>query len=256
MVAIFAFALLLLPLVSFAQEFVPLVGIPFMDTPTDDTTLGDYAQAFYIAAISLGAVIAVLKIIFAGVKYMLTDVVTDKSQAKSDIKGALLGLILIIGAVLILETISPDITSLRAFNLTALRIEPPVAPPVSPADQCADGLDYEVTNENPDGICVDNSLPEIDQDFRDNPDAGRAFCQSNGDPNMLYNPTTNSCVRVEEVNRLPDEIIDELWLRSGEDPAFYQQEGNFQCAGMYPDSTPYFDPVNRSCVAGNAASIN
>ncbi len=115
------------PLTTLAQEFVPLVGIPFVDTNSVDS-LGDYANAFYIAAISLGAVIAVLKIIFAGVKYMLSDVITDKSAAKADIKGALLGLILIIGAVLLLNTISPNITSLQAFNLTALQITRPPAP--------------------------------------------------------------------------------------------------------------------------------
>ncbi len=134
MPALLAFLLLCLPLITFAQEgFVPLVGVPFIDNVdvgrTASTRLAGYANAFYIAAISLGAVVAVLKIIWAGVKYMLSDVITDKTQAKADIKGALLGLILIIGAVLMLNTISPNITALQAFNLTALRIDRPVMVP-------------------------------------------------------------------------------------------------------------------------------
>lgn len=119
--------LILFPLVSLAADtpvdFVPLVGIPFVDTTTN-ITLSQYANALYIAAISLGAVLAVLKIILAGVKYMLTDVITDKSQAKKDIWGALLGLIIMIGAVLILNTVNPEITSLKALQLDGLTIVP------------------------------------------------------------------------------------------------------------------------------------
>ncbi len=145
MPALLAFLLLCLPLITFAQEgFVPLVGVPFIDNVdvggTASTRLAGYANAFYIAAISLGAVVAVLKIIWAGVKYMLSDVITDKTQAKADIKGALLGLILIIGAVLMLNTISPNITALQAFNLTALEItlpEPQTRPAENEAEFCS-----------------------------------------------------------------------------------------------------------------------
>lgn len=98
------------------DQFVPLVGIPFVDTKSPPQSLSDYANALYIAAISLAAVIAVLKIIFAGVKYMLSDIVTDKSAAKKDIQGALVGLVLIIGAVLILNTINPTIANITALQ--------------------------------------------------------------------------------------------------------------------------------------------
>ncbi len=115
--------ILLTPLCSLAAgDFVPLVGIPFVET-TEVSSLPAYANALYIAAISLGAVIAVLKIIFAGIKYMLSDVITDKSKAKQDIRGALIGLIIMIGAVLILNTINPQITQLTALDLEDLSVE-------------------------------------------------------------------------------------------------------------------------------------
>ncbi len=118
---------------SSTNEFVPLVGVPFVDT-TAKASLSTYANSLYIAAISLGAVIAVLKIIFAGVKYMLTEIVPDKSQAKKDIKGALLGLILIIGAVLILNTINPTIA-----NITALQDLPDLTVDVDSHDNTVTG---------------------------------------------------------------------------------------------------------------------
>ncbi len=120
---IIGIGILLTPLLSFAAgDFVPLVGIPFVDT-TEVSSLPAYANALYIAAISLGAVIAVLKIIWAGIKYMLSDVITDKSKAKQDIRGALIGLIIMISAVLILNTINPQITQLTALDLQDLTVE-------------------------------------------------------------------------------------------------------------------------------------
>lgn len=46
---------------------------------------------------------------------MLSDVVSSKQEAKSDIQGALLGLLIIIAAVLILEVINPQLKSSSLF---------------------------------------------------------------------------------------------------------------------------------------------
>jgi hypothetical protein len=99
-----------------AQEFIPLVGIPYVDTQSSDLSLAGYVNALYTAAISIAAFMAVVKIIFAGVKYMLSDVVTSKEDAKKDIRGALIGLLIVIGAVLILNTINPQLKGLGALE--------------------------------------------------------------------------------------------------------------------------------------------
>ncbi|OIP77871.1 MAG: hypothetical protein AUK16_01050 [Parcubacteria group bacterium CG2_30_44_11] len=103
-----------------ATDFVPLVGIPYVDTTNQATTLGDYVNGLYWASISIAAVLAFLKITWAGIKYMMSEIVTDKQSAKSDIKGALLGLIIILGAVLVLDTINPSIKKLTALTLVPL----------------------------------------------------------------------------------------------------------------------------------------
>ncbi len=105
-------SLLLLPVVSLAQ-FQPLVGIPGLSNPSTD--INSYINILYALSISIAALLAVIKIIVAGVKYMLSDVVTSKSEAKSDIQGALIGLLVVISAVLILNIINPQLTQTTLF---------------------------------------------------------------------------------------------------------------------------------------------
>lgn len=107
------FIFLLLPFGVTAQQFTPLVGIPGVSDPTTD--LNTYINALYALSISIAALLAVIKIIIAGVKWMLSDVVTTKQDAKNDIQGATLGLLLVISAVLIFNTINPNITSTSLF---------------------------------------------------------------------------------------------------------------------------------------------
>jgi hypothetical protein len=115
--------ILLLPLVSFAQ-FQPLVGIPGVTDP--NANFNTYINALYALSISIAGLLAVIKIIIAGVKYMLSDVVTSKQEAKSDIQGALIGLLIVVSAVLILTVINPQLTRSSLF-LT------PIDRPATPA---------------------------------------------------------------------------------------------------------------------------
>lgn len=113
--------LLLLPALSFAA-FVPLVGIPQL---AGADTLGAYINALYALSISIAALLAVIKIIIAGVKWMLSDVVSSKQQAKSDIQGALLGLLIVISAVLVLGQINPQLVA------TDLILDKVTTPPIN-----------------------------------------------------------------------------------------------------------------------------
>ena len=114
------FVILLIPTVSFAVEIKYLVGIPGIDNPS--LSLNDYINALYALSISIAALLAVIKIIIAGVKWMLSDIVTSKQEAKSDIWGATLGLLLVISAVLILGVINPQLTTTSLFIAPAADI--------------------------------------------------------------------------------------------------------------------------------------
>lgn len=104
----FALIISFIPLaVTNAAEvyYKPLVGIPGVDT----TNFDSFISTLYALSISIAGLLAVIKIIWAGVKYMLTDVVTTKGEAKKDIQGALVGLLVVLSAVLILTVINPNI---------------------------------------------------------------------------------------------------------------------------------------------------
>lgn len=84
----------------------------------------DYISALYMIAISVAAILVVIRLMIAGAKYMLSEIVTDKGQAKEDIKGALLGLIIVLGAVTILNTINPQLTRTDIFRNAEIATPP------------------------------------------------------------------------------------------------------------------------------------
>ncbi len=106
--------LIVTPALALANEpFVPIVGIPGVSATPD---FNSYVNALYLLSISLAALLAVVKIILAGVQWMFSDVVTDISLAKQNIRGALIGLLIVMSAVLVLRTINPDLTTLKALG--------------------------------------------------------------------------------------------------------------------------------------------
>lgn len=114
--------------VAFAAPYTPIVGFPGLSGNT--LTTQDYIKALYMLSITVAGLLAFVKITFAGVKYMLTDVVTSKSDAIKDIRGALIGLLIVLAAVLILNTINPQLT-----NLNFLGNAPALAPVQQPQQQ-------------------------------------------------------------------------------------------------------------------------
>lgn len=118
MPALLLLLLLSLPFIAGAQiTYEPLVGIPGVDNAA--TNFGKYLEQLYFLSISIAALIAVVKIIIAGVNWMLTDLISGKSDAKKDIQNSLLGLLLIVSAVIILETINPQLTNLNVLRYAA-----------------------------------------------------------------------------------------------------------------------------------------
>lgn len=100
--------ILFLPILTFAQGYEPLVGIPGVN-PNASGGFDTYINTLYALSISIAALLAVIKIIIAGVKWMMTDIVTTKGEAKKDIQGALIGLLIVLAAVLILTVINPNL---------------------------------------------------------------------------------------------------------------------------------------------------
>jgi len=70
-----------------------------------------YVQQIYIFALSLVGVAALVSLVIAGFRYMLSDTIDSKDAAKKMIWSALSGLILALAAYLILHTINPDLVN-------------------------------------------------------------------------------------------------------------------------------------------------
>ena len=127
------FVLAVLPTLVYAQrtdEFVPLVGIPGV---TNNEDVGSYLNALFLLSISIAALLAVIKLVIAGAKYMLSDVVSNKQSAVADIKGALFGLLIIAAAILILTTINPRIAEFEidfSYEIAGQENEPPEREPI------------------------------------------------------------------------------------------------------------------------------
>ncbi len=100
-----------LPAIMYAQDKVysPLVDLSNAGQGNEVQTFEAYINFLYGMSIAVAALLAVIKIIIAGTKYMLSDIISDKGGAIEDIKGAILGLLLIISAVVILELINPNL---------------------------------------------------------------------------------------------------------------------------------------------------
>lgn len=103
------------PALAVDAKFTPLVGIPNVNDPST-ATLPEYINALYMLTIAVGALIAVVKIAIAGVKWSMTDVVTSKSEARKDIEGALIGLGILLIPFIVLSFIYPGLVKLDVLS--------------------------------------------------------------------------------------------------------------------------------------------
>src|SRR3989344_266458 len=139
------------PVSSQETKYELLEPIPYVETEEGKTTASQYLSGIFSFVIGIAGVLAVLMIIYGGIKYMSTDAFTGKDEAKGIIGGAIWGLVLTIGSWLILNTINPDLVN---FNLSIDRqlIRGELNPPewnlinLSPEEQIRLGIaDDEIT---------------------------------------------------------------------------------------------------------------
>ena len=82
-------------------------------TTATQTTLEKYLPGVFKLLIGLSAVAAVLMIVICGFQYISSDAIQGKSAGRDRIKNAVLGLVLVISAWLILNTINPALMSIN-----------------------------------------------------------------------------------------------------------------------------------------------
>src|SRR3989344_1896364 len=90
----------------------PLPGLPAVPYETDtECPLGNYLNIIIKLVIGIAAVLAMVMIVMGGIEYMTSDLISSKESGKDTIRNAILGLLIALGAYLILNTINPQLLS-------------------------------------------------------------------------------------------------------------------------------------------------
>jgi|GEM_PF-6952864 len=102
------------PLISVAQEFVPLTNLPGIKEVGNEESLPVFFNSLYKLCIGAAAVIAILQIMRAGTYFMFNKgSVAHNEKGKSLIMNAILGLLLVLSPAIVFGIINPDILDLR-----------------------------------------------------------------------------------------------------------------------------------------------
>ncbi len=109
--------------------FVPLADVsqsPKLVNLYGSQDFSSFINGLFKFAIAIGAIVAVLRLAYAGYLYMgQSDMWSHKGQAKTIIADVTLGLLLLLSIYLILYQINPDILTLKALrNITPAQQTP------------------------------------------------------------------------------------------------------------------------------------
>jgi hypothetical protein len=111
--------LLCVPFYSYADfsPYVPLSPLPLTTPSTCDpsnptaetcrTDIEQYLPGIFRLLIASAGALAVIMIVIGGIQYLSTDAISGKSEGKELITNALVGLMLVIGSWILLNTINP-----------------------------------------------------------------------------------------------------------------------------------------------------
>jgi len=100
------------------NQFCPLANVSNsrLQDIYSGTDLANFISKLFTFAISIGAILAVLRLGWAGYLYMTTDSWGSKGKAKEVIGDVVLGLLLLLSIWIILKQINPDILKLNILN--------------------------------------------------------------------------------------------------------------------------------------------
>lgn len=113
-----------------SSGFVPLA--PSSDSKLEtlyssEGTLAQFFNRIFTLALTIGGILAVFRIAWAGYLYMTTDLWSSKERAKETLRETVLGLLLLIAVYVILKQINPNILNLDVLQ----KIEDNPAPKTS-----------------------------------------------------------------------------------------------------------------------------
>lgn len=240
---------------SLAQgEFKPLTEELPVNLFTEGATLSTFFNDLFRFSIIIGGLLAVLMIAWSGWEWMTTDIIKNKGEAKERIQNALIGLLMLLGTVLVLSQINPDIVSLRILE-SAPEIQAPSNPdPSSTSSSSSSGSGTSGTVvDTPFGYCVSLQSGQFlcyDTNSQCVGAYGSTLCESYSGPGTGYdeyawrnagfddNGNVNHCSALEETG--------EEWVNV--DSRFCNgavQQSGYRCCGI-----TYLETETPSLIGG------
>ena len=96
----------------------PLPGVDSNFDPGQKNSLGTYLNAMIKIFIGLCAVLAVVMLVIGGIEYMTSELMSSKEHGRERMRNAVLGLLIALGAYVLLFTINPDLLETDLDSLT------------------------------------------------------------------------------------------------------------------------------------------
>lgn len=115
------------------SDYAVLAPLPGIGENGAKTSLSSYLPAIFNLAIGIAAVLAFVMITFGGIMYATSDAITGKAQGREYLENAIWGLLLVIGAWVILNTINPKILDFK-LTLTTPNVASNTSPGLSGGD--------------------------------------------------------------------------------------------------------------------------
>ena len=110
------------------QLSVPIPGLTFQTATISggrltSNQLGQYIAAMYRYAVAIVLMTAIIMTVYGGFRYLIGASLGDIKAGKQIIQDAIVGMILVLGAYLILQTVNPDTIMFRPLVLTTVDAE-------------------------------------------------------------------------------------------------------------------------------------
>lgn len=130
-----------LPFIAFAQPsvgtraYLPLTTVPGAFEQGKAVDPNELVGNIYQISIGIGAMLAVIMIVWGGMRYTLSEAISGKEEAKSHIRNAVIGLVLLLSSFLLLKTINNNLTTinLRDFGDPSMTFDPGAFTPAKTA---------------------------------------------------------------------------------------------------------------------------
>ena len=153
---VIVFVVLILPhgVLAAPGDYTPLEPIPVLGGST--VSLSSYIPNLVKLIIQIAGALAVVMIVLGGVQYLSTDAIGGKSEGKQRIENAIYGLLLAIGAYVILNTINPGTLQLQLTIDPIKGTTPPVVTP-PPGGWASDAVERANLASSPNSVTVNKA---------------------------------------------------------------------------------------------------